>query len=81
MDSFDSPKYRIPTRVGNDMTKALLKFMHGTKRRVVDKANWPDNVGCSARTEPVPTTQPTKTQTDASAVSQPKVERHSLKAE
>jgi hypothetical protein len=81
MNYFDSPKYRIPTTIGNDMTKALLRFMHGSKRKFVDKASWPDNVGCSAKTQPVPTTQPAKTETEGCTSTQPKTERHSLKAE
>lgn len=85
MKSFDSPKYRIPTAIGSDMTRALLRFMQGRKRKFIDSSTWPNNPGCSALTQPTPTTQSktqtTSTQAKAQATTQPKGERHSLKAE
>jgi len=58
MDSFISPKYLIPTKKGIDMTKALLGFKVGLKRKYIDKVNWPDNTGCSNLTPPASTPTP-----------------------
>ena len=64
MDSFDSPHYRIHTTTGTEITEALLKFKHGTKRIFIDKVNWPNNVGCNALPKPTPTSSTSKSHTE-----------------
>ena len=82
MNSFDSPKYRIPNQLGNHMTQALLQFIHGQKRKFVDKVSWPHNVGCNA-IKVFPTPLPIKiaplTPTEVASAFRQQIDRHSLK--